>query len=86
MADNTPGPSAVAKAKATVRVKGKDSEYGKTLEFDTFQSLGGNPEDLMDEERWLDDPKEGSERNWTACPRAASCSDPTRQNYEEDWD
>ncbi|KAF5249699.1 hypothetical protein FANTH_5007 [Fusarium anthophilum] len=62
MADNTPGPSAVTKAKATVRVKGKDSEYGKTLEFDTFQSLGGNPEDLMDEERWLDDPKEAPER------------------------
>ncbi|EXA46694.1 hypothetical protein FOVG_04036 [Fusarium oxysporum f. sp. pisi HDV247] len=56
MAGNTPGPPALEEAKPTVRLKGKEHEYGETLEFDAFQSRGGNPEDLMDEERWLDFP------------------------------
>ncbi|KAF5720593.1 hypothetical protein FGLOB1_701 [Fusarium globosum] len=43
-------------ANPTVRLKGKDGGYGETLEYDTFQSRGGNPDDLMDEERWLDFP------------------------------
>lgn len=53
MAGNAPGPPVMEEANPTVRLKGKDGEYGETLEYDTFQSRGGNPEDLVDEERWL---------------------------------
>ncbi|RBR20631.1 hypothetical protein FVER53590_03703 [Fusarium verticillioides] len=56
MAGNAPGPSVLEEANPTVRLKGKEGEYADTLEYDTFQSRGGNPEDLMDEERWLDFP------------------------------
>ncbi|KAF5682030.1 polyketide synthase [Fusarium denticulatum] len=70
MADNTPGLSVLTKAKPTVRVKGKEHEYGETIEFHTFQSRGGNPEDLMDEERFLDYPEEYHWANWTNCPSA----------------
>ncbi|KAL9570305.1 hypothetical protein ACKAV7_005511 [Fusarium commune] len=56
MAGNTPGPPVLEEAKPTVRLKGKEHEYGETLESDAFQSRGGNLEDLMDEERWLDFP------------------------------
>ncbi|KAF5587819.1 polyketide synthase [Fusarium pseudocircinatum] len=56
MAGNALGQSVLEEAKPTVRRKGKEDQYAETLEFDTFQSRGGNPEDLMDEERWLDFP------------------------------
>ncbi|KAF4414991.1 polyketide synthase [Fusarium acutatum] len=52
----TPGLLVLEEANPTVRLKGKEGEYTETLEYDTFQSRGGNPEDLMDEERWLDFP------------------------------
>ncbi|KAF4503525.1 polyketide synthase [Fusarium agapanthi] len=86
MADNTPGPSVLTKAKPTVRVKGKEHEYGETLEFYTLQSRGGNRKDLMLEERFLNFPEKDTGKVWTAGPRAASCSDHTGQAYEEDWD
>lgn len=82
MADNTPGPSAVTKAKPTVRVKGKEHEYGETLEFHTFQSRGGNPEELMDEERFLDYPGDYHKKNWTDRPSGVR----TGQKYDKDWD
>ncbi|KAF5599264.1 polyketide synthase [Fusarium pseudoanthophilum] len=56
MAGNAPGQSVLEEARPTVRLKGKEGQYAETLEYDTFQSRGGNPEDLMDEERWLDFP------------------------------
>jgi hypothetical protein len=56
MVGNAPGPSVLEEANPTVRLKGKEGEYAETVEYDTFQSRGGNPEDLMDEERWLDFP------------------------------
>ncbi|PNP85967.1 hypothetical protein FNYG_01023 [Fusarium nygamai] len=56
MAGNAQGQSVLEEANPTVRLKGKEGQYAETLEYDTFQSRGGNPEDLMDEERWLDFP------------------------------
>ncbi|KAF5563225.1 polyketide synthase [Fusarium phyllophilum] len=56
MAGITPGLPVLEEANPTVRLKGKEGEYAETLEYDTFQSRGGNPRDLMDEERWLDFP------------------------------
>ncbi|KAF5704394.1 hypothetical protein FMUND_12582 [Fusarium mundagurra] len=78
MADNTPAPSVLTKAKPTVRVKGAEHEYGETLEFHTFQSQGGNPEDPMDEERFLDYAEEYFGKNWRLCPPAAS----TQKHWE----
>ncbi|KAF5975053.1 hypothetical protein FBULB1_7562 [Fusarium bulbicola] len=56
MGGNAPKLPVLEEAKPTVRLKGKKNEYVETLEYDTFQSRGGNPETLMDEERWLDFP------------------------------
>ncbi|KAF5623008.1 polyketide synthase [Fusarium sp. NRRL 52700] len=56
MAGNAPEQPVLEEANPTVRLKGKDGEYGETVEYDTFQSRGGNPKDLMDDERWLDFP------------------------------
>ncbi|KAF5653146.1 hypothetical protein F25303_2576 [Fusarium sp. NRRL 25303] len=56
MAGNAPGLPVLEEANPTVRLKGKENEYGETLEYDNFQTRGGNPEDLMDKERWLDFP------------------------------
>ncbi|KAF5611606.1 polyketide synthase [Fusarium subglutinans] len=56
MGDNALELPVLEEAKPTVRLKGKENEYVETLEYNTFQSRGGNPETLMDEERWLDFP------------------------------
>ncbi|KAF4336143.1 polyketide synthase [Fusarium beomiforme] len=53
MASSTQEPSAMQVAKPTVRLKGKNNEFGESLELDDFLSQGRREKDLMDEERWL---------------------------------
>ncbi|KIL93098.1 polyketide synthase [Fusarium avenaceum] len=44
-------------AKPTVRLKGKEHEYGETQDFDVFTKSGRPETDVMDDDRWLDYPK-----------------------------
>ncbi|KAM0563076.1 hypothetical protein ACHAPJ_001922 [Fusarium lateritium] len=60
MAETRGNPLLIEAAKPTVRRKGKYQEYGETEELDVFESLGGQPKDLMDEERWLQNPADGA--------------------------
>jgi hypothetical protein len=65
MANEMRKPSAVKKAKRTVRLKGKDHDYGETQEPDVFLSRGGQQLELMDEERHLSFPAKASPSAWT---------------------
>ncbi|EWG41629.1 hypothetical protein FVEG_03703 [Fusarium verticillioides 7600] len=65
MASEAKEPSPVSMAEPTVRLKGKENYYGRTMEFDIFMSKVGKSEDLVDEERWLDYPVDDPLENWT---------------------
>ncbi|KAF4965641.1 hypothetical protein FSARC_6578 [Fusarium sarcochroum] len=65
MADKAEDPLSLKAADPTVRLRGKKQEYGETEEIAIFESRGGKPEDLMDEERWLQDPT-GGQATWSS--------------------
>ncbi|KAG5789447.1 hypothetical protein H9Q69_011487 [Fusarium xylarioides] len=71
MASEAKEPSPVSIAEPTVRLKGKENYYGRTMEFGIFMSKVGKSEDLVDEERWLDYPADDPLQNWRKINSAA---------------
>ncbi|KAF4446283.1 hypothetical protein F53441_10033 [Fusarium austroafricanum] len=79
MAGETQASLAIEPAKPTVRLKGKDQEYGETQEYDIFMSHN-REDDLMDEERWLQYPAGKSLQSWTAIKDTSSTTNLSNYN------
>ncbi|WZH41931.1 hypothetical protein QYS62_002892 [Fusarium acuminatum] len=57
MPDNAGDSLIIQAAKPTVRLKGKQHEYGETQDSDVFARSGRPETDVMDDDRWLERPK-----------------------------